>query len=211
MERKVTFRIGDGGADPAGVNGESFGTELEERATGLVSTSSAYSSMITEANIDSIRTNLYIGTDSNEGSSNFNIAKMQDGTLMTRRTNVKDIATVFHSDDVDSVTEKPSGIAMVMSYKKPASDWQLFTGQYGASTETYLEHTQTGVSETPLMRHTGEEDVFLGVSVKAKNYVDTDPMVYNLVFSGADGYGVKVPITGTVMETGYSVPVRPRI
>jgi len=209
--RKVTFRIGDAGADPAGVNGESFGTELVERATGLVSTSSAYSSMITEANIDSIRTNLYIGTDGNEGSSDFSIGKMQDGTLLTRHTNVKDIATVFHPDDVDSVTEKPSGVAMVMSYKKPASDWQVFTGQYGASTDTYLEHTQTGISNTPLQRHKGEEDIFLGVVVKAKNYVDTDPMVYNLVFSGADGYGMKVPITGTVMETGYTVPVTPKI
>ena len=53
--------------------------------------------------------------------------------------------------------------------------------------------------------------MFLGVVVKAKNYVDTDPMVYNVAFSGADGYSDKKSITGTVMETGYSVRVTPRI
>ena len=43
--------------------------------------------------------------------------------------------------------------------------------------------------------------------LQAKNYLDTDPMVYNLVFSGADGYGDKTRITGTVMETGYNPPL----
>ena len=212
LVRKVTFRAGDAGdSNPENLEGDEFGVELEERATGVVSTSNAYSSMISEVNIDSIRTNLYIGTDSNEGSSDFDIQKMQDGHLMTEHANIKDIVTIFHADNVDNVTEKPSGIARVMSYKKPSSDWQLFTGNYGASTDTYIEHTQTGISDTPLRRHKGDEDVFLGVVVKAKNYVDTDPMVYNVAFSGADGYSDKKSITGTIMETGYSVRVTPRI
>ena len=74
-----------------------------------------------------------------------------------------------------------------------------------------MEHTATGISQTPLRRYKGTEDIFLGAVIKAKNYVDTDPMVYNLVFSGADGYGVKHRVTGTVMETGYAVPLVPKL
>lgn len=210
--RKVTFRVGDiGSSNPENVNGATFGSETSERASGLISTSDDYSSMITEASIDSIRTNLYVGTDQAVGASVFNIEKMQDGHVMTQYNNVSDIVTVFDTNLGDTVTEKPSGIAKVFSYKKPASDWQLFTGEYGQDTSTYLEHTATGISQTPLRRYKGTEDIFLGAVIKAKNYVDTDPMVYNLVFSGADGYGVKHRVTGTVMETGYAVPLVPKL
>ena len=87
----------------------------------------------------------------------------------------------------------------------------MFTGTYGDDTSDYIEHTVTGIENTPLRRHKGNDETFLGVVLQAKNYLDTDPMVYNLVFSGADGYGDKVRITGTVMETGYNPPLQTNI
>lgn len=208
LTREVTFRVGDlGSATASATDGATFGTQLEEKATGLINESATFSTMLTEANIDSIRTNLYVGSNGQVGGYEENIQKMQDGTLMTQHTNVKDIVTVFGTSSSDSVTEKPSGVAKVYSYKKPVTDWKLFTGVYGHDTSTYLEHTQTGISDTPLKRHKGSQEVFLGVVLQAKNYLDTDPMVYNIAFSGADGYGDKVRVTGTVMETDYNPPL----
>ena len=107
---------------------------------------------------------------------------------------------------------QPSGIAKVFSYTKPVSDWKLFTGDPNMSTDTYVEHTLTGKEDTPLMRHNyiqGENEVFLRAVIQAKNYVDSDPMVYRLIISGADGYTSQTRITGTVMESGYELPFSP--
>ena len=221
---KVSFRTGDvGDSNPENINGSTFGYEIgseegvggeKERASGVVSNSTAYKGMITEAGLDSIRTNLYVGAG-DLGSTNSDIQKMQDGHLMTQTANVADVVTIFDEPTDASVSnkEQPSGVAKVFSYQKPASDWQLFTGQYGTPTNSYIEHTATGISETPLKRKDsqGADYLFLGAVLKAKNYVDTDPMVYNLVFSGADGYGDKFRITGTVMETGYDQPMFSKI
>jgi hypothetical protein len=79
-------------------------------------------------------------------------------------------------------------------------------------TDSYVEHTQTGIDSTPLRRHkyvAGQNEYFLKVVVQAKNYVDSDPMSYKLHFSGADEFKVESLITATVMESGYDVPASP--
>jgi hypothetical protein len=98
---------------------------------------------------------------------------------------------------------------MVMSYTKPASDWALFTGS--PDSESLTQHTATGIDSTPLRRldYVVGDETFLRAVVRTKNYVDTDPMVYNLVFSGADGFVSEKLITGTVMSTGYNIPIEP--
>ena len=206
LTREVTFRKGEIGGAASSTNGATFGTQLEEKATGLISDGVEYQGMLVEANIDSLRTNLH-KPGAGLGSHENNIQKMQDGTVISQHANVLDVVTVFSTSASDNVSEKPSGIAKVYSYKKPASDWKLFTGDYGDDTSNYLEHTETGIENTPLRRYKGDNETFLGVVLQAKNYLDTDPMVYNLVFSGADGYGDKTRITGTVMETGYNPPL----
>jgi hypothetical protein len=219
----IKFRTGDvGSSNPIHEDGAEFGYGIgregaggiveKERASGLVSESDEYKGMITEAHLDSIRTNLYVG-DGAAASSTYNIHKMSDGHVMTQYSNVADIVTIFDAPTDDSVSnkEQPSGIAQVLSYQKLASDWQLFTGHYSHNSNSYIEHTATGISDTPLKRHGGGQELFLGAVLKAKNYVDTDPMVYNLVFSGADGYGTKHTVTGTVMETGYNMPLTSKI
>ena len=210
LTREVTFRKGEIGGAASSTNGATFGTQLEEKATGLISDGVEYQGMLVEANIDSIRTNLH-KPGAGLGSHENNIQKMQDGTVISQHANVLDVVTVFSTSVSDNVSEKPSGIAKVYSYKKPASDWKLFTGDYGDDTSNYLEHTETGIENTPLRRYKGDNETFLGVVLQAKNYLDTDPMVYNLVFSGADGYGDKTRITGTVMETGYNPPLMTNI
>ena len=221
---KVSFRTGDvGDSNPENINGSEFGYEIgseegvggeKERASGVVSNSTAYKGMVTEASLDSIRTNLYVGNGA-LGSTTSDTEIMQDEHIMTQTANVADIVTIFDAptDAAVSNKEQSKGVAKVFSYQKPSSDWQLFTGAYGEPTDSYVEHTATGIRETPLRRKDsqGADYLFLGAVLKAKNYVDTDPMVYNLVFSGADGYGEKYRVTGTVMETGYDQPMFSKI
>ena len=223
--RGIRFRTGDvgetipyNGPGNVGIDGETFGLSVLDEGSGLISRSSSYSTMMTEAHISSIRTNLYTG-DIAEGSENmdFNIGKMQDGHLITHYPNsgIADIVTLMpvpesYSASLENL--KPSGVAKVFSYTKPASDWKLFTGDPYLSTDTYVEHTITGKENTPLRRHNyieGENEFFLKAVVQAKNYVDSDPMVYRLVFSGADGYTSQTRITGTVMQSGYELPFSP--
>ena len=100
----------------------------------------------------------------------------------------------------------------VFSYTKPVSDWKLFTGDPNMSTDSYVEHTLTGISDTPLVRHKyikGENEIFLGAVLQAKNYIDSDPMVYRLNISGADSYTAETRVTGTVMNSGYELPFSP--
>ena len=97
----------------------------------------------------------------------------------------------------------PSGVAEILSYTKAASDWKLFTGEADMPESTYIEHTATGKGSTPLRRHRfvdGENEIFLGMILQSKQYFDEDPMVYRLVFSGADGYSGEALVTGTVMD-----------
>ena len=81
------------------------------------------------------------------------------------------------------------------------------------STDTYVEHTVTGIKNTPLRRHkyVDEENnaFFLRAVIQTRNYVDSDPMVYRFVLSGADGYTSQARLTGTVMESGYELPFSP--
>ena len=156
---------------------------------------------------------------------------MQDGHLLTQfpNTGIADIVTIIDPPD-DFVNysstqlglNKPSGVAKVFSYTKPVTDWKVYTGDPFMVTDSYKEHTQTGIASTPLKRHkhvAGENEYFLKVVVQAKNYVDSDPMSYKLHISGADGYKAESLITATVMQTGYgsysfsnaSVPHSPAI
>jgi hypothetical protein len=191
---------------------------LLDEGSGLVSSQAAYLTMMTEAHVSSMRTNIYTG-DIAAGSENLNlnIGKMQDGHLLTQypNTGIADIVTIISPPEgLSASLEKiqPSGVAKVFSYTKPVSDWKLFTGDPAMSTDSYVEHTLTGIDDTPLMRHNyveGENELFLKAVIQAKNYVDSDPMVYRLTISGADGYTAQTRITGTVMQSGYELPFTP--
>ena len=218
--KRVRFRTGElGDASPASTDGATIGLPVLDEGSGLVSRQAAYNTMMTEAHMSSIRTNVYTG-DIAVGSENlnFNIGKMQDEHLITQypNTGIADIVTIISPPEgLSASLEKlqPSGIAKVFSYTKPVTDWKLFTGHPNMSTDTYVEHTVTGIENTPLRRHkyVSEENnaFFLGAVIQAKNYVDSDPMVYRLVVSGADGYTSQVRVTGTVMESGYELPFSP--
>ena len=217
MYRSVRFRTGEVpwmGASASSLDGETLGLPVLDEGSGLISRSTSYASMMTEAHMSSIRTNIYTG-DITVGSENVNsnIGKMQDGHLLTQypNTGIADIVTIIAAPDgVDiDINEQPSGVAKVFCYTKPVSDWKLFTGDPAMSTDTYVEHTVTGIKNTPLRRHkyiAGENEIFLGAVIQAKNYIDSDPMVYRLTISGADGYTAEARVTGTVMESGYELP-----
>jgi len=220
VHKSIRFRTGELGTNgAAGTNGETIGLSVLDEASGLVSRQTAYNTMMTEAHMSSMRTNVYTG-DITAGSenTNLNIGKMQDGHLLTQypNTGIADIVTIISPPEGNILSlEKvqPSGVAKVFSYTKPVTDWKLFTGHPNMSTDTYIEHTLTGIDDTPLMRHKyveGENnEFFLKAVIQAKNYIDSDPMVYRLVISGADGYTAQTRLTGTVMESGYGVPFSP--
>ena len=212
LKKNVTFRTGDmAGVLASGYSGSLFGNKIKDQAVGLISSSTGYDTQITEGHIRSIRTNLHTGTLS--GSGAFNAASGIDKALFTSRENVVDIVSIFDSPDSSTAATKirATGIPMVFSYTKPASDWALFTGDAGSNNLT--QHTATGINDTSLMRYKyGPNDGdFLRAVVRFKNYVDDDPMVYNLVFSGADGFVSSSTISGTVMGTGYDVPLEPKL
>ena len=67
-----------------------------------------------------------------------------------------------------------------------------------------------------ILRLTGDSKVLNLATIKqetrkAKNYVDSDPMSYKLHISGADGFKAESLITATVMESGYDMPLSPKI
>lgn len=219
--KSIRFRTGELGAasSPSSTDGSSLGLPVLDEASGLVSKESAYLTMMTEAHMSSMRTNIYTG-DIAVGSenTNLNIGKMQDGHLLTQypNTGIADIVTIIsppEGTDVSLEKIQPSGVAKIFSYTKPATDWKLFTGHPSMSTDTYVEHTVTGIENTPLRRHKyveGENnEFFLTAVLQTRNYVDSDPMVYNLVISGADGYTAQTRLTGTVMQSGYELPFSP--
>ncbi len=215
ISRDITFRSGslgtNGTAGSAGLAGSTFGNSIGEKAVGLISRyNNSHQTKMVEAHMSVIKTNLYTGdaaaVEAGEGgSSNYNIFKMQDGSVCTQRFNTADIVTLMPAPDGNSTKETPSGIAEIFSYTKPASDWKLFTGDADSDESTYIEHTATGKDSTPLRRHKfvdGKNEIFLGAILQSKQYFDADPMVYRLVVSGADGYTGNALITGTVMEHG---------
>lgn len=210
LEKSIVFRTGDlAGSSASSHSGSLFGNEIKDSAVGLVSFSTGYATQVTEGYISSIRTNLNTGALA--GSGNFSVASGLDKALFTSYENVVDIVSIFTTPDSSTATTKISatGVPIVMSYTKPASDWVLFTGD--PDSDQLIQHTATGIGSTPLRRHSyvvGGES-FLRTVVRTKNYVDTDPMVYKLVFSGADGFISEKLITGTIMSTGYDIPIEP--
>jgi hypothetical protein len=218
ITRNITFRSGslgnhginlEGDGGSAGIAGSTFGNSIDEKAIGLVSRyNNSYQTQLVEAHMSNIKTNLYTGdaaaVEAGEGgSSDYNIFKMTDGSICTQRFNTADIVTLMPAPDGSSTKETPSGVAEILSYTKVASDWKLFTGEADMPESTYIEHTATGKNSTPLRRHRfvdGENEVFLGMTLQSKQYFDEDPMVYRLVFSGADGYSGEALVTGTVMN-----------
>jgi len=226
IHKQIRFRTGElGTAAASATDGATLGLSINEEASGLVTReNSTYKTMMTEAHMSSIRNNLYTGDIASSVSNlNFNIQKMKDGHLLTQfpNTGIPDIVTMIdRPDDTANYdpallsSNKPSGLAKVFSYTKPVTDWKIYTGAPFMSTDSYIEHTQTGIDSTPLRRHkyvAGENEYFLKVVVKAKNYVDSDPMSYKLHISGADEYKAESLITATVMESGYDVPFSPKI
>jgi hypothetical protein len=228
VHKQIRFRTGELGSQVASsTDGATLGLSINEEASGLITReNSEYTTMMTEAHISSIRSNVYSGdTASATPNLNFNIQKMKDGHLLAQfpNTGIADIVTMidppddlvnYNSYQLSLDSSQPSGIAKVFSYTKPVTDWKVFTGDPSMSTDLYIEHTETGIDSTPLRRHkyvAGQSPYFLNVVVQAKNYVDSDPMSYKLHISGADEYRAESLIKATIMESGYDVPNSPKI
>jgi len=209
--KDIIFRTGelgplgfDSSAGSAGIDGASFGVVIDDKAVGLIAVSAGHSTEMVESYVSSIGTNLYTGEDGTAGSDSSKIVKTDDGTLITRHSGVVDISTVIPQPNSISALTKvlATGIPEIFNYSKPASDWRLFTSEFGA--DEFIEQTATGENEAPLKywKYENGNAEFLDVAVMAKNYVDSDPMIYRLVVSGADGFSVNTNITGTVMDSG---------
>ena len=165
--------------------------------------------------MNEIHTNVYTSTAGTAGT-NGNIFKTIDGALIKQQANILDIACIVPQPDGDSSLTKEiaTGIPMCFSYTKPASDWKLYVGEYGARQSadgtldsSFAQQSATGIENPTLRYHnfgTAGDTVpeAVTVAVEAKNYLDVDPMIYNLVVSGADGHRVTGVITGTVMDSG---------
>ena len=218
-DKKITFRAGAHGTygtdGSAGIAATSLGTSIDERAVGYVSSSSNFSTQMVESYMNEIHTNVYTSTAGTAGT-NGNIFKTTDGALIKQQANILDIACIVPQPDGDSSLTKEiaTGIPMCFSYTKPASDWKLYVGEYGARQSadgtldsSFAQQSATGIENPTLRYHnfgTAGDTVpeAVTVAVEAKNYLDVDPMIYNLVVSGADGHRVTGVITGTVMDSG---------
>ena len=206
-----TISVTDG---TAGIDGASFGTLVSDSAVGLISASPTYETKMTESFMAAIATNLNYkngnitnGTNGIAGSDNHTIVKTNDGTLITRHSGVVDISTVIPQPNSPTASTKTlaTGVPQIFNYTKPASDWKLYTGAAGTSTDDFIQQTETGSADAPLrhFKYGGADGYdFLNIVVKAKNYVDVDPMTYRLVVSGADGFLAETFITGSVMNMG---------
>ena len=222
-DKKVTFRAGSQGsysaAGTAGVAATSLGAAIDDTAVGYVSSSANYSTQLVEAYTTQISKNLYTSTAGNGGSAG-NIFKTTDGAVIRQKQNTLDVACIMpQPDGASSLTkELASGIPMYHEYTKPASDWKLYIGDFGArqdsdgvldssfsrQTVTGLSSEANGAAGLPVGYHDYSSKVpeAFTIAVEAKNYVDTDPMIYNLVVSGSDNFRVTGVITGTNMDTG---------
>lgn len=211
----VTFRSGPHGTyganNSAGIPATSLGTAIDDVAVGLVSSSTNHSSQVVEAYSAQISENLYTSTAGTAGT-NGNIFKTTDGAVIKQQQNVLDVACIFpQPDGADSLTkELATGIPMYFSYTKPSSDWKLYVGAFGARENadgsldsSFVQQTSTGI-ESPDLRYHKYSSVpeAVTIALEAKNYVDTDPMIYNLVISGSDDIRVTGVITGTCMDDG---------
>lgn len=220
-EKKIRFRTGEQGTYSNGIVGSagiSFGLSVNDEAVGLVSSSAAWSSKIVETHASSIRTNMYnvgesAGTDSAsslQGGVKGKFYKTTDGYLLLQRLSTPDIVTTFPDPDGDDVTYptkvRASGVPVLYDYTKPASDWKLYIGPdldnmteqpTGKDDAVGLYHTTyTTAGSLPYM------------AVKAKNYVDEDDMVYDLVVSGADGFTESYRLTGAASFSGQIYPLK---
>jgi hypothetical protein len=206
-----TISVTDG---TAGIDGASFGSLISDSAVGLISASPTYETKMTESFMAAIATNLNYkdgnitnGTNGVAGSDNHTIVKTNDGTLITRHSGVVDISAVVPQPNSPTASTKTlaTGVPQIFNYTKPASDWKLYTGAAGTSTDDFIQQTETGSEDAPLrhFKYGGADGYdFLNIVVKAKNYVDVDPMTYRLVVSGADGFLAETFITGSVMNMG---------
>ena len=214
-DQVVTFRSGPHGTygsnGSAGIASTSLGSKIDDVTIGLVSSSTNYSSQVVEAYSTQISENLYTSSAGAAGT-NGNIFKTTDGALIKQQQNVLDVACIFPQPDGEAslTKELATGIPMYFSYTKPASDWKLYVGNFGAREgsdgtldSSFVEQASTGI-ETPNLRYFNYNSYpeAITVAVEAKNYVDTDPMIYNLVVSGSDNMRVTGVITGTVMDAG---------
>ena len=220
-DQLITFRAGAQGtygtAGSAGIDATSLGTAIDDVAFGLVSDSSNYSTQLVEAYSAQISKNLYTSTAGTAGT-NGNIFKTNDGALIRQKRNNLDVACIIPNADGDAslTKELATGIPMYFEYTKPASDWKLYIGDYGSREDSngnldssFTQQSATGIQShgdgLPLRYHsygTAGVSEAVTIAVEAKNYVDTDPMIYNLVVSGSDGIRVTGVITGTNMDCG---------
>ena len=218
-DKEITFRAGAQGAygtaGTAGIDATSLGTSISDVAIGLISSSDDFSNQLVEAYSNQIDENLYTSTAGTAGT-NGNIFKTNDGALIRQRANTLDVACIIPQPDGSSslTKELATGIPIYFDYTKPASDWKLFVGDYGAREDSngdldssFTQQSATGIASPTLRYHNfGTAGNTLPeaatIAVEAKNYVDTDPMIYNLVVSGSDGVRVTGVITGTNMDCG---------
>ena len=210
--KDISFRTGDwfrGGVNPENLVAATYGTGIDDEAVGIVSFSAGHLSEMTEAHISSIRTNLYSGDGSAAGSDLMETNESSDGYSLVHHENVVDISTIIPQPTSSTAATKilATGVPILFNYSKPASDWKIFIGDPSETTDTYTEQAETGDGvAVAYHKYDGTNRDFLDIVVKAKQYVDTDPMVYKLVVSGADGFSAEQYITGTVMGTGYIYP-----
>ena len=208
-ERIIAFRTGEQGTygtnGSAGVNGNTFGEAVDDYFVGLISTTTANNSKLVETYAGFIPTNMY---DSSSTDGNSNLSNLQGGVkgvfyktldenLLLQRQNTPDIVTIIPDADGDSVTfptkEKASGVPVLFDYNKPHTDWKIFVG----TNEDDMTEVPTGEDQATFNYYKTYKTAgtMPRLAVKAKNYVDTDPMVYDLVVSGADGFTSKKRVT----------------
>lgn len=222
-ERDIRFRTGVQGtygtAGTAGINGATFGESVNDEFVGLVSDSSAHGSKLVETYASSLRTNMYhssstaghAGLSSLQGGAKGGFYKTNDGYLLLQRQNTPDIVTIIPSADGDNISfptkEVASGVPVLFDYTKSVSDWKIFVG----TNSDDMTEVPTGKDSSTYNYYTNYEKAGgePRIAVKAKNYVDTDEMVYNLVVSGADGFLTKKRLVagGQTQATGHLYPL----
>jgi len=210
-KKSITFRSGEHGAygtsGTAGVVSTSIGQSLAlGHAQGFVSDSASFSTQIVDAWIDTIAENLYTSTAGTAGTSG-QVFTTTDGAVLKQQQNVLDVVAIVPSPDKDDALTKTlaKAVPMYYTYTKPASDWKVYIGPYGSrDINAFTQLSETGIENADEYRHFYNTDDYDSkaktIAVEAKNYVDTDPMVYNLVVSGSDDFSVSEAITGTCMD-----------
>lgn len=209
--KSITFRTGEHGTygtdGAAGVASTSIGQALAlEHAQGFVSNSPSFSTQLVDGWVDTIAENLYTSTAGTAGT-NGNVFTTTDGAVLKQQQNVLDVVAIVPSPDKDDALTKTlaKAVPMYFTYTKPASDWKVYVGPYGSrDINAFTQLSETGIENAEEHMHFYNTDNYDSkaktIAVEAKNYVDTDPMVYNLVVSGSDDFSVSETITGTCMD-----------